>query len=127
MVLLPVYSWAEEKKLTPPDPLASGGRVMIFLVFILALIVVLAWMVHKTRVLGGMQGMPGSNQSLRIVATLSLGMKEKIVVIQAGEQQFMVGITAQQITLLSELEKPLPVAENARLSFQELLKKAVRT
>ncbi len=127
VLLLPYWSWAEEKQLTPPDPLASGGRVMMVLLLILALIVVLAWLVHKTRVLGGLHSLGGQAQGLRIVATLPLGMKEKIVVLQAGEKQLLVGITAQQITLLSELDEPLPVASEGPASFQELLKKAIRS
>lgn len=124
---LPMLVWAEEKKLTPPDPLASGGRVMIFLLLILALILLLAWLVHKTRVLGGLQGMSGGPASLQIVATLSLGMKEKIAVVQAGDKQLVVGITAQQITLLKELDEPLPVSQTEPVSFADLLKKAIRS
>ncbi len=124
---LPMLLWAEEKKLTPPDPLASGGRVFIFLLLIIALIVVLAWLVHKTRVLGGLPGAAGKAQSLRLVATLPLGMKEKIAVVQAGEKQLVVGITARQITLLTELDEPLPESQAAAVSFSDLLKKAIRS
>lgn len=124
---LPVLVWAEEKMLTPPDPLASGGRVFMFLLLILALIIVLAWLVHKTRALGGLPGMAGNSQPLRLVATLSLGMKEKIAVVQAGDKQLVVGITARQITLLTELDEPLPETQAAPASFADLLKKAIRS
>ena len=49
----------------------------MFLLLILALIIVLAWLVHKTRALGGLPGMAGNSQPLRLVATLSLGYERK--------------------------------------------------
>lgn len=123
--LLPALAWAEDKKLTPPDPLASGGRVLLFLLLILGLIVALAWLVHKSRLTAGM--LNRSNSGLKIVTVQPLGLKEKIAVVQVGEQQLVVGITPQQITLLTELEQPLAVPEDAPVPFRELLKKAIRS
>ncbi len=114
---------AEEAAIRTPAPLASAGKVMFFLVIVLGLIVALAWLVSKTR---GVQLAQGQGQ-LNIVATLPLGMKEKIAVVQVGEKQLLVGITPQQITTLAELDEPLPQADtSAPASFQELLKKAIR-
>lgn len=114
---------AEETVIKAPAPLASAGKVMFFLVIVLGLIVALAWLVSKTR---GVQLAQGQGQ-LNIVASLPLGMKEKIAVIQVGEKQLLVGITPQQITTLAELDEPLPLANtSAPASFQELLKKAIR-
>ena len=51
-------------------------------------------------------------------------MKEKIAVVQAGDKQLVVGITARQITLLTELDEPLPETQAAPASFADLLKKS---
>lgn len=125
-LLFSAVLWAEEKKITPPDPLAASGKVVFFLVLIIGLIFLLAWLVNKTRMVG--QGNAGlkSASGLRMVAVLSLGLKEKIAVVQVGDKQLVVGITPQQITLLSELAEPLPVAEASSVSFSELLKKAIQ-
>lgn len=110
--------------MTVMNPMASVGRVLFFLLFIVAFIFFLAWLLQKTNVLRGMN----QTQSLKTVAVLSIGMKEKIAVIQVGEQQLLVGITAHTITPLMTLTEPLdsaaPVAPTA---FSELLKKAVRS
>ncbi|WP_430459780.1 flagellar biosynthetic protein FliO [Thalassolituus sp. LLYu03] len=107
-----------------PAPIASAGKVMFFLLITLVLIVGLAWIVSKTR---GVQLAQGQGK-VRVVATLPLGMKEKIAVIQVGDKQMVVGVTAQQITHLGDLDEPLALdAPAAAGSFQELLKKAIRS
>jgi len=107
-----------------PDPLASTGRVMIFLLLVIGLIVLLAWLVTKVR---GTRFIPADGQ-IRVIASQPLGIKEKIAVLQIGDKQIVVGVTAQQITLLTELDEPLTAAAgHAPASFQELLKKAIRS
>lgn len=104
--------------------MASAGRVLFFLLFIIAFIFLLAWILQKTSVLRGLN----QSQSLKTVAVLSLGMKEKIAVIQVGEQQLLVGITPHTITPLLTLTEPLDQAQPAQnTAFSELLKKAVRS
>ena len=76
--------------------------VSIGLVFILLLIFLLAWLMKKV----GYSNMSGQG-NLKILATLNLGQKEKISLIEVGEQQLLVGITATQINTLHVLDKPL--------------------
>nr|WP_270049459.1 flagellar biosynthetic protein FliO [Thalassolituus pacificus] len=91
---------------------------------IIGIILLLAWLVNKTQG----QRLIGNNGKLKMVAVLPLGMKEKIAVIQVGSKQLLVGITPQQITTLAELDEPLPLAESGNtVSFQDLLKKAIRS
>jgi len=107
-----------------PDPLSSVGKVVIFLLLIVGLILLLAWLVNKTQG----QRLGGGNAKLKMVAVLPLGMKEKIAVVQVGNKQLLVGITPQQITTLAELDEPLTLDEGAgSVSFQDLLKKAIRS
>lgn len=42
-------------------------------------------------------------QPIQVLSTLSLGMKEKLVLIQVEQHRFLLGVTQQQITLLSAL------------------------
>lgn len=44
---------------------------------------------------------------LKVVSTLRLGTKERLIVVQVGEQQLLLGVTNQQITLLETLAEPL--------------------
>lgn len=107
------------------EPVNYGGKILFFLLFIIGLILLLAWLLSKTKVASSM--MSQNNPELKTVAVLSLGIKEKIAVIKAGEKQFLVGITAQQINLISELETPITENETQKLSFQDFLKKAMRS
>ncbi len=116
---------AAEEKAAPvlaADPLASSGKVAMFLVLVVGMIFLLAWLVNKTRA-GQWAGQTGK---LKMLAVLPLGTKEKIAVIQAGDQQLVVGITAHQITTLATLDTPLEVSENQPVSFAEILKMAVQ-
>lgn len=125
VLLAPVALMAAENPLpAAPAPLASAGKVLFFLTVIIGLIVGLAWLVSKTR---GIQLAQGQGK-VRVVATLPLGLKEKIAVVQIGDKQMVLGVTPQQITHLSDLDEPLTDAgQPASMSFQELLKKAIRS
>ena len=76
--------------------------VSLGLIFILAIIFFLAWLMRKA----GYSNMSGQG-NLKIIATLNLGQKEKISLIEVGEQQLLVGITATQINTLHVLDEPL--------------------
>ena len=48
----------------------------------------------------------GSSQ-MKVVASMMAGTKERILVLQVGDEQHMVGITAHNINHLAKLETPL--------------------
>lgn len=76
--------------------------VSLGLIFILVLIFALAWFMKKI----GYSNLTGQGQ-LKIIATLNLGQKEKIALIQVGSQQLLVGVTATQINTLHVLDDAL--------------------
>ncbi|MGF1689559.1 flagellar biosynthetic protein FliO, partial [Photobacterium japonica] len=45
---------------------------------------------------------------LRILRQLPVGQRERIVLLQVGDEQMLVGVTQQQISLLGKLDTPLP-------------------
>lgn len=70
---------------------------------VIALILVLAWLLKKSRLV------PSVMQSqLKVVSMLPLGSREKLLVVKVGEQQLLLGMTPNQISLLYQLDKPLP-------------------
>lgn len=125
LLFSPVALWAAEATTPVLQPAHYGARVVFFLLIVVTLIIGLAWLLHRTRMVSGFSN--NGQGALKVVATLPLGMKEKVAVIQVGEQQIVVGITAQNMTLLTELEQPLPVPEQSTVTFAELLKKAIRS
>ncbi len=47
------------------------------------------------------------NGQMRVVASLVAGTKEKVMVIEVGDEQHLLGVTAHNINHLAKLEKPL--------------------
>lgn len=75
--------------------------MILSLFLVLGLIIVCALIIKRFNLT-----QQGVNQ-LKVVSTLRLGAKERIIVIQVGEQQLLLGVTNQNITLLDTLSEPL--------------------
>lgn len=74
---------------------------------ILSLLMVLALIIICAFVLKRFNFAQQNTSQLKVVANLSLGAKERLVVVQVGEQQLVLGVTAQQITLIETLDEPI--------------------
>lgn len=81
---------------------------------IASLSVVLALIGVSAFLLKRMQGGKSTLNGLKLVSSLHIGTKEKIVVVQAGEQQWILGVTPHQINLLSELTEPLTLSHETK-------------
>jgi flagellar protein FliO/FliZ len=103
------------------------GAVLALLA-VLALIVGLGWLLKR---------MPGSGfkpaEGLRMVASLNVGAKERIVVVEVNGEQLLLGVTAGGINTLHRMPEPLPIPEPARLpdfknlpNFAQLLHQRLR-
>jgi len=77
----------------------TGGLVLVVLV-----IFVLAWVVKKFNL--NQQSQSGL---IRIIAGLSIGTRDRIVLVQVGEEQILLGLTAGHIEKLHTLAVPLEV------------------
>lgn len=84
------------------------------LLFVIVFILFLAWLLKRMR-------LPSlvNQQGLNVVRQIPVGTRERIMIVQAGEEQFLVGVTPQSIQLISKLDKPL--------SQEELNKSALAT
>ena len=126
-ILMPSWLQAEEVLLVS-DPMSSIGRVVFTLAGMIALILLLAYWAKR---LQGMNSSVGSFAStgkmIQTLATVSLGLKEKVCLIQVGEQQLLIGITSQSIQTLLVLDKPIKQADIEQQTpvFQAILKKAL--
>lgn len=74
---------------------------------ILSLLMVLALIGVCTLVLKRFNLTKQNTGQLKVIASLSLGVKERLIVAQVGEQQLLLGVTPQQITLIKSLEEPI--------------------
>lgn len=104
------------------SPLATLGKLAIALLLVLLVFWVFA------KVMRQLQGPRGAVHSgLRIVGALSLGQRERVVVVQAGDDQLVLGVTASQINTLHILSRPLDTGGGAELGdFRQKLSAALK-
>ncbi len=84
-------------------PATTGlGGTLAALAVVVALILGLAWLVKR---------LPGTGlrplQGLRVVTSLAVGPRERVVLVDVGGQQLLLGVTAHNVTLLHTLPEPL--------------------
>ncbi|CAI3796389.1 flagellar biosynthetic protein FliO [Rheinheimera sp. MM224] len=90
------------------------------LIIVLGLLFGLAWLYKKLAI-----KLPGSSH-IKIVSSVMLGPRERILVIEVQGKQRVLGVTANQINMLFELDQPLvddQAAPDWRTQFQALLQK----
>jgi flagellar protein FliO/FliZ len=125
--------WATENPAvqSPPGvPASSYWQAFLALAFIVAFLCFLAFLGRKF--LGG----KGFGQSgLRLLGGLALSPRERIVLVEAGDDLLVVGIVPGQIRTLHRMKKPvadgkasvcmMPEDVAAPLSFADLLKRSL--
>jgi len=89
------------------DPLSSLVKMLSSLLIVLALILLFAYLVK--RFLGSRPGRWRSEPMIQLLSTTYLGPKRQISVIEVGQEYLVVGVTPNQISLITRLEhSPFP-------------------
>ena len=90
-------------------PLATPGvssgnlvQVTLGLLMVLALIVGIAWLLRRY---GRLQS--AASGSLKIIGGLSIGSRERVVLLQVGDTQLLVGVAPGRVQTLHVLDEPL--------------------
>ncbi len=96
---------------------AVGGGVMA-LMLVVGLILALAWLAKR---MPGVGATTASNPALRVVGSLALGPRERVVVVEVGQAQLLLSVGAGGTRTLHTLEEPLPAAATAPSPFASLL------
>ncbi|MCE0494530.1 flagellar biosynthetic protein FliO [Vibrio salinus] len=101
--LLPIGMMSSFSSLAATD----SGQFDVFtafgsLIFVIALILFLAWLMKRMRIPA-----LGRDKDFAVIRQIPLGARERLMVVKAGEEQFVVGMTPQSIQLISRLETPL--------------------
>jgi flagellar protein FliO/FliZ len=114
---------------TPAPNVEVGRHVMgnidatsmiVSLLLVLLAIVIAAWLLKKLQV-GGR-----TVNGLKVVTSLNLGSKERLVVVQVGEKQLLLGITGQQINLLDTLDEPIEIKSGVPIELSQTLARFTR-
>ncbi|WP_454255329.1 flagellar biosynthetic protein FliO [Pseudomonas sp. Marseille-Q8238] len=89
-------------------PLATsniGGQLvqlLLGLLLVIGLIFVLAWVMRRVQQIG-----PRSGQVIKLVASQALGPRDRLLLVEVGGEQLLLGLSAGRITPLHVLKEPV--------------------
>jgi flagellar protein FliO/FliZ len=123
-LLLPLVALAAEPAAQAATPMATsniGGQLvqlLLGLLLVVGLIFLLAWVMRRVQQVG-----PRGGQVIKLVASQALGPRERLLLVQVGGEQVLLGITPGRITTLHVLAEPvhLPEGEAASPEFAQRL------
>ncbi|ABM61272.1 flagellar biosynthetic protein FliO [Halorhodospira halophila] len=99
LLALPAPAWAE----TVPGVEAEAiARVIVALLVVLAVIIGLAWLLRR---FGG--GAVGGTGQMRVLGSLPVGQRERVVLVQVGDTQLLLGVAPGRVQTLHVLETPV--------------------
>jgi len=124
---LPLSALAAEPAaaITPlVTPLVSSGiaeqlvTLLLGLGLVVGLIFLLAWLMRRVQRIG-----PQRNQLIKLLSSQALGPRDRLLLVQVGQEQILLGLTPGRITPLHVLNEPvqLPDAPAATPEFAQRL------
>lgn len=109
-------------------PMVNSGvagqltQLVFGLLLVLGLIFFLAWLLRRVQ----QAGPAGKGQVIELIGSRALGPRDRLMLVQVGSEQILLGLSPGTITALHVLKEPVPVpstSEKATPDFaQQLLK-----
>jgi len=104
-----LYAATDEKNQTTPsvpDPVGIGDFVQVFLglAVVVIAIVAMAWIIKRTGYVN-----TRANGQLKVVGGLTLTQRERLLLVQVGKKQLLIGVAPGRISTLHELEENIDV------------------
>lgn len=105
-ILLPSHAYATEgtrSAYAPPPPAVSSGSIMqiiLSLLLVLAAIVLVAWLLKRMNT-----AQQGSGHLLKMLGSISIGQRERIVLVEIDRTWLVIGVGPGQIRTLHTLPK----------------------
>ena len=115
---------AEPVVATAAVPVAGasvGGQLtqlVLGLLLVLGLIFALAWLLRRVQQAGPRQG-----QVIELISSRALGARDRLVLVQVGNEQILLGLTPGRITPLHVLKEPVQVPDTAQKATPEFAKR----
>lgn len=108
------------------EPVGLGNYLQMFfgLFIIIALIIGMAWFMRR---MSNMTGNTAGN--LKVLGGVSVGQRERVVLIQAGKTQLLVGVAPGAVRQLHVLEEPVSdtdAVSTTQSGFAEKLHAAIK-
>lgn len=98
-----------------------GGQLtqlVLGLLLVLGLIFALAWLLRRVQQAGPRQG-----QVIELISSRALGARDRLVLVQVGNEQILLGLTPGRITPLHVLKEPVQVPGSAQPATPEFAKR----
>ncbi len=109
----------------PASPLSVGSmaQLTLSLIAIVALILAISWMMKRLKLAG-----PRGAGEIAVIDQLSVGPRERIVLVRVGESQVLIGVGASGLVPLTPLAAPIvlkggPAAPAFALRLREFMKR----
>lgn len=123
------WSAASAKVSTPASPgLAVGTSELLglggSLLLVVGAVVVVGWLYSRSQ---GLRGV--ASDVINVVAAQALGPKERIILVEVGGKQIVLGMTAQQVQTLHVFDEPVATSnqvEPVGSAFAKRLRSAIR-
>ncbi|GAA0853619.1 flagellar biosynthetic protein FliO [Aliiglaciecola litoralis] len=114
---IPKQVFAQAESLSNPTSIVS---IFLSLLLVIAIVVALALIMRRFNVTAT------GNGQLNVVASMVAGTRERVMVIEVGDEQHLIGVTATNINHLAKLETPLSKNQpNQAGSFKDKLTQAL--
>jgi flagellar protein FliO/FliZ len=87
-----------------------GGQLLQLLLglgLVVGLIFVLAWLMRRVQRAG-----PAGNQVIELLGSRALGPRDRLVLVQVGNEQILLGVTPGRITPLHVMNEPVHVPQS---------------
>nr|WP_253911969.1 flagellar biosynthetic protein FliO [Pseudomonas sp. CVAP\ len=125
MLALPLSAWAAEPVAAVATPAVGSGvagqltQLVLGLLLVLGLIFFLAWLLRRVQ----QAGPAGKGQVIELIGSRALGPRDRLVLVQVGNEQILLGLTPGTITPLHVLKEPVqvPSTEQATPEFAQRL------
>lgn len=129
LTLIAQVSYAVDKKeiaslSTEPVGVSNYLQMFFGLFIIVALIFGMSWLMRR---MGRMSG--SGTSDLKVISGVSVGQRERVVLIQAGDTQLLVGVAPGQVRTLHVMEEPITETSLPKASshgFSEKLHAAIK-
>ncbi|MWV12583.1 flagellar biosynthetic protein FliO [Pseudomonas sp. R-28-1W-6] len=112
LLALPLSALADPAAAPAATPLAGSGiggqlvQLLLGLLLVVGLIFALAWVMRRVQQFG-----PRGGQVIKLVASQALGPRDRLLLVQVGGEQILLGISAGRISPLHVLKEPVALGE----------------
>ncbi|TLX59374.1 flagellar biosynthetic protein FliO [Stutzerimonas nosocomialis] len=118
LATLPAFAAEPAATMSSASMGSQVTKLLLGLLLVIGLIFLLAWLLRRVQQLN-----PRGAHVIKLISTQALGPRDRLVLVQVGGEQVLLGISAGRITPLHVLKEPvhLPDAEPANPEFAQRL------